>query len=174
MPEELNDLSSNLSLETERLRADLADLDRLGRNFGNTLTRAFASAIIDGRKLSDVLRGLAVSLSAQALNAALKPLGDALGGALGQAVPFAQGGIVSSPTFFALKGATGVMGERGAEAILPLSRGPDGRLGVSAGGGRSINVTVNIQTRDVESFRQSQSQVSAVILRALERGQRNL
>jgi len=173
MAEDFEDISS-LMIETERLKAELSDLDRLGRNFGNTLTRAFAGAVVDGRKLSDVLRSLALSLSSQALSAALKPLGDAIGTAMSQAVPFAQGGIVSSPTYFALKGGMGVMGEKGAEAIMPLARGPDGRLGVSTDGGRAINVTVNIAARDAESFRQSQSQVAATILRALERGQRNL
>lgn len=163
-----------LTNETERLRSDLADLDRLGQSFGNTLTRAFASAAIDGRKLSDVLRSLALSLSSQALTAALRPMSNALGSAIGGAIPFAKGGIVSSPTLFALQGGTGVMGEAGAEAILPLARGRDGRLGVAAQGGRAINVTVNIAARDAESFRQSQSQVAATILRALERGQRNL
>jgi phage-related minor tail protein len=174
MPDAFDTDISTLTIETERLKSDLADLDRLGRTFGNTLTRAFASAVVDGRKLSDVLRSLALSLSSQALSAALKPLGDAVGAAMSQAVPFAQGGIVSSPTYFALKGAMGVMGEKGAEAIMPLARGPDGRLGVSSNGGRAINVTVNIATRDAESFRQSQSQVAATFLRALERGQRNL
>ena len=173
MAQDFEDISP-LANETERLRSDLADLDRLGRSFGNTLTRAFASAVIDGRKLSEVLRSLALSLSSQALSSALRPLGNALGSALGGAIPFAKGGIVSSPTFFSLQGGAGVMGEAGAEAILPLARGRDGRLGVAAQGGRAMNVTVNIAARDVESFRQSQSQVAATILRALERGQRNL
>ena len=78
MAQEFEDISI-LSNETERLKSDLADLDRLGQSFGNTLTRAFASAVIDGRKLSDVLRSLALSLSSQALSAALRPLGNALG-----------------------------------------------------------------------------------------------
>ncbi|MCC8389276.1 phage tail tape measure protein [Photorhabdus laumondii] len=46
-----------------------------------------------------------------------------------------SGQIVSSPTLFAFaKGATGLMGEAGPEAILPLKRGPDGSLGVRASG----------------------------------------
>lgn len=55
---------------------------------------------------------------------------------------FATGGIVSSPTMFGFgKGKTGVMGEAGTEAILPLSRGSGGDLGVKA----SVTpVTVNI------------------------------
>ena len=37
----------------------------------------------------------------------------------------------------------GLMGEAGPEAILPLRRGPDGRLGVTAAGGGG-SVTVNV------------------------------
>jgi hypothetical protein len=48
---------------------------------------------------------------------------------------FATGGIVSSPTFFQFadggKINMGLMGEAGPEAIMPLKRGPDGRLGIS-------------------------------------------
>lgn len=65
--------------------------------------------------------------------------------------PFAMGGIISSPTLFkfAQGGAmrTGLMGEAGPEGILPLSRGPGGRLGVDASGiddNGGVNVTVNV------------------------------
>lgn len=45
---------------------------------------------------------------------------------------FAKGGVVKSPTLFQFAdgGQFGVMGEAGAEAVMPLKRGPDGRLGV--------------------------------------------
>lgn len=50
--------------------------------------------------------------------------------------PFAMGGIVTKPTFFKYAdGGTfnnGVMGEAGPEAIMPLKRGADGKLGVAA------------------------------------------
>lgn len=46
---------------------------------------------------------------------------------------FADGGIVSQPTYFNM----GLMGEAGPEAIMPLQRDSQGRLGVSAGGGNS-------------------------------------
>ncbi|MEL6577022.1 MAG: phage tail tape measure protein, partial [Pseudomonadota bacterium] len=72
-------------------------------------------------------------------------------------------------------GRTGLMGEAGPEAIMPLSRGPDGRLGVRAeGGGASPSVTVNIQTADIESFRRSRGQVAAGIARAVGLGARRL
>ena len=66
------------------------------------------------------------------------------------------------------------MGERGAEAIVPLARGPDGRLGVAGGSGRPVSVTVNIATPDAESFRRSEAQVGASLARAVARGQRGL
>jgi phage-related minor tail protein len=177
-----------LALRTTALRAEMVDLSRLADRFGNTLVNAFAGAVIHGRKLSDVLRGLVLSLGQQALSSALKPLGNLAGGLFGQlfanakgnvisggrVTPFASGGIINSPTLFPMRGGTGLMGEAGPEAIVPLARGPGGKLGIRSSGGAATHVTVNISTPDVESFRQSQSQVSAMMSRAIARGQRNL
>ena len=80
---------------------------------------------------------------------------NALGGVYGAGdySAFAKGGtftntIVQSPTFFRFaKGSgfgTGLMGEAGPEAIMPLTRGSDGSLGVSASGIGGGNVEVNI------------------------------
>lgn len=93
----------------------------------------------------------------------------------GMVMPFAQGGVVGAPTYFPLGRGLGVMGEKGAEAVMPLARGPDGRLGVRAGGGgRPASITVNISTPDAESFRRSEAQVSAALARAVARGQRGM
>lgn len=43
---------------------------------------------------------------------------------------FADGGVVDSPTAFSHEGGTGIMGEAGPEAIMPLQKGADGKLGV--------------------------------------------
>ena len=124
-----------------------------------------------------MLKGLALSLAQTALTQGLKPLGDLLGGVMGgiagsKVTPFADGGIVNSPTLFPMRGAAGLMGEAGPEAIMPLARGSDGKLGVKGGG--TVSVTVNIATPDAQSFQRSQSQVAALMARAVARGQRNL
>ena len=63
-------------------------------------------------------------------------------------VPYAMGGIVNRPTLFQYanggSGRFGLMGEAGAEAILPLRRGSNGKLGVEASGGAMGNITVNV------------------------------
>lgn len=56
---------------------------------------------------------------------------------------FADGGVVGSPTTFQMSGGkTGLMGEAGPEAIMPLKRGSNGQLGVQVNGG-SGGMTVN-------------------------------
>ena len=58
---------------------------------------------------------------------------------------YANGGVVNGPTNFAMAGGkTGLMGEAGPEAIMPLKRGANGKLGVQMeGGGGSTHVTNN-------------------------------
>ncbi|MFT4116537.1 phage tail length tape measure family protein [Bradyrhizobium sp.] len=61
--------------------------------------------------------------------------GNVFGG--GNIIPFARGGVVSRPSLFPMaNGGTGLMGEAGPEAVMPLRRGADGRLGVSMVGGK--------------------------------------
>jgi phage-related minor tail protein len=74
-----------------------------------------------------------------------------------------------------MRNGTGLMGEAGPEAIMPLTRGADGRLGVRAEGGaaRAVNVVINISTPDVAGFQRSQSQIAAQMNRLLAQGHRN-
>lgn len=64
---------------------------------------------------------------------------------------FADGGaftnsIVSKPTAFGMaNGKTGVMGEAGEEAIMPLTRTSSGKLGVMAAGGGSGSTQINVE-----------------------------
>lgn len=73
-----------------------------------------------------------------------KLFGFADGGAFNKGVEFfANGGVVGSPTMFQHSGGLGVMGEAGPEAIMPLKRGSDGKLGVQMQGGSEQPVVVN-------------------------------
>jgi len=64
--------------------------------------------------------------------------------------------------------------EAGPEAIMPLTRGADGRLGVAtSGAATAANITVQISTPDAESFRRSEAYLTGQIARAVARGQRN-
>lgn len=174
-----------------------------GRQFASALVGAFEGLVVKGKSFSDVLSGLALSFSKIALQSAMKPLeqglgsmftgllsgglggggafaahGFANGGAFssGVPIPFASGGVIQSPIAFPLGGSRiGIAGERGAEAIMPLARGPDGRLGVSASGGSaSPSIVINVHATDANSFLRSESQVAAMLTRAVAIGQRNL
>ena len=81
---------------------------------------------------------------------------------------------MATPSYFPVRGGVGLMGEAGPEAILPLARGPDGRLGVRAGGGGGTNVTFNVTARDAESFRRAEAELTAMLARAVARGRRGL
>jgi hypothetical protein len=157
-----------LSLRTAELRAEMQDLSKLADSFGNKLVGAFAGAIIHGRSLSDVVRGLVLSLSQTALSAALKPVGNLVGNlfsnlfanakgnvvSAGQITPFASGGIVNSPVLFPMRGGTGLMGEAAGTAAtiattFPLAAlgeflataGQNGAAGGSAAGAAGAAVT---------------------------------
>jgi phage-related minor tail protein len=84
--------------------------------------------------------------------------------------PFAKGGVLAAPAYFGLGQGLGLAGEAGAEAILPLARGSDGRLGVAGGG--AVNVTFNVTASDARSFAASEAELSAMLLRAVKRGTR--
>ena len=77
-------------------------------------------------------------------------LGSANGNVIqgGRIKPYAQGGVVSGPTVFPMAdGNIGLMGEAGAEAIMPLKRGPSGRLGVEVTNQGSARDAMNRYSR---------------------------
>lgn len=192
-------MTAGFDSELRRMRESLAatgqDVATLERGLSRGLRRAFDGVVFDGMKLSDALETVAQSMIQTTYSAAMRPVTQHFGGLLakgvnglmqgilpfengasfsqGRVMPFANGGIVSGPTTFPMRGGFGLMGEAGPEAIMPLARGRDGKLGVRGSGGGGVQVVMNVQTPDVQGFQRSQGQIAAQMSRALSRGNRN-
>lgn len=166
-----------LSGMTAAIKDARASFDNLSVTVGTGLADGFARAIAYGEDLGSTLQKLGQDIiytvtkmlllqsitkmfgglfggSSNPLAVTMGGLdgvsGRAKGDAFGPAgvIPFASGGIVGRPTLFKFAGGTGLMGEAGPEAIMPLERDSHGRLGVYASGGAGgvfapvINVNV--------------------------------
>ena len=105
------------------------EVNALASGISSGLRRAFDGVVFDGMKLQDALRGVAQSISQTAYDIAMKPVQNAVGGAIasgingligglmpfetggafasGRVTAFAKGGVVSSPTPFAMRGGAG-------------------------------------------------------------------
>ena len=88
----------------------------------------------------------------------------------GQIQKYAYGGIVNKPTMFPMRNGMGLMGEAGAEAILPLRRGANGKLGVESSGGGStiINVSVDASGTAVEGNTGQANEFGNVLAAAIQ------
>ena len=173
------------------------DLGRLEAGFSGGLRRAIDGLVIGGQSASEALSVAAETMLNTVYRSAMAPVTDQLGSMLagglngivsglmpfadgasfsqGRVMPFAQGGVVSGPVSFPMRGGMGLMGEAGPEAIMPLARGPDGRLGIEARGasGAPVTVTMHVTTPDVRGFSRSQGQIAAELGRLVNRGLRN-
>ena len=168
--------------ELDSVEIELGRIGNLADGVARSISAGFRGALLEGKSLKSILGDIARSFADIALKAAFKPLGDMIGGlvgnlfagtnpALGNVTPFAKGGVIATPSYFPLAGGVGLMGEAGPEAVMPLARGPDGRLGV-AGGGGAVSVTFNVTASDARSFAASEAEISAMLLRAVKRGTR--
>ena len=88
----------------------------------------------------------------------------------GKVQKYAYGGVVNKPTLFPMKNGIGLMGEAGAEAILPLRRGSNGKLGVQATGGGIGNIVVNVDASgsNVEGDQQQGRELGRVIAASVQ------
>lgn len=127
-------------------------MERAFKGMEDALVNFVKTGKLDFKSLADSILSDLIRIQIQ--ESITKPLASAMGSFnWGSLFGFAKGGtpagisawrnqIVDRPTFFANGG--NVMGEAGPEAIMPLSRGPGGRLGVDASGLGAGNLTVNI------------------------------
>ncbi len=124
----------------------------------NELNSAFASVLKGTADLGDALLSFASNVLAKVaqdlfaeqfagpIADGIKAIFSANGNVFDQSgvTAFAKGGVVGGPTIFPFANGIGLMGEAGPEAIMPLSRGADGKLGVVAANGNSApKVTIN-------------------------------
>ncbi len=146
---------------TKGLEDGITQVTGAANRLQDATTNMFTSIVDGSATAQEAVGRLLQELSGMAFNAAFTQLtsgmfgggfGEFLGGIFGSAkgnafsrgapIAFAKGGVVNSPTLFPMAGTrTGLMGEAGPEAVLPLERGADGRLGVRSSGGGSVNVT---------------------------------
>jgi hypothetical protein len=157
-------VTARLPSETEKALEEISEFTRqFQRNIQNTLGDNIASVLRgDFDSIADAWKDMLLNMVAQATAADLATrlfgkngqggyvaelfgfLGFAKGGAFSNGssiTAFADGGVLNRPTFFGMSGnRMGVAGEAGPEAVLPLKRGSDGKLGVAGGGGGVTNV----------------------------------
>ena len=88
----------------------------------------------------------------------------------GQVQKYAYGGIINRPVMFPMKNGMGLAGEAGSEAILPLRRGANGKLGVESSGGGStiINVSVDASGTAVEGNTGQANEFGNVLAAAIQ------
>ena len=147
------------------------------RELGLTFSSAFEDAVAGGKKFSDILRGLAQDIARLVVRKTVtEPLVKAFEGFdFGSLFANADGGVYSSPSLSAYSGkiynsphvfafaqGAGVFGEAGPEAIMPLKRGADGRLGVSAAGGGTVVNIIEAPGRGGEVSRRQEGGVDIV------------
>jgi len=150
--------------------------DRM-QDFKSAAQSAFVSFVTRAQTARQALSQLAASMAQTFAQKAFSGLWGALfpgfanGGVFsgGRVQAFAKGGVVAGATAFAMQGGMGVMGEAGPEAIMPLSRGADGKLGVRAAGaaaqGLTVTVTMDPSTATLGAF--VQDTAGRVVARAV-------
>lgn len=146
--------------------------EKIGDTIKNNIVDGLTEAIVKGKSLGEVLSNILRQAASLFVNFGLTQIFpflkvNAMGNVYDKSgfVPFAKGGVVNSPTLFPFKDGIGLMGEAGSEAIMPLRRGPSGRLGVEASGGMGGNVVVNVDASgsSVEGDSQGADQLGKVI-----------
>ncbi|SNY92804.1 phage tail tape measure protein, lambda family [Cohaesibacter sp. ES.047] len=177
---------------------DMSAAQKEADMLGDKVSRAMQKALMGSADLETVFKNLALDISRSAFSAGISPLKDLVSGSVSNVVsglfsalglsasgssslfgsifPFANGGVVAGTTLFPMQSGLGMMGEAGPEAIMPLQRGSDGRLGVatSGNGARPVSIVMNVTTPDAASFAKSENQIATKLARAVGRGRRGL
>jgi len=127
----------------------------------------FLGGLFGGKKAVDTTFGTGIPSNPSSVFGSTNALGNVYG--KNGIVPFYKGGIVNSPTLFPFAKGVGLMGEAGPEAIVPLKRGRDGKLGIAGGGGATtVNVSVDAKGTKVEGDGKQMAQLGRMLGSAIE------
>jgi len=161
---------------TEAVRAAQERSREIAQGLAQDITGPIKEALKSGEfsweTFASAISRIAQNLANRLIEAAFKPIENALinafsgmGGGGGffaslfgfarggvfaggqELTAFARGGVVNRPTVFPFSRGIGLMGEAGPEAILPLRRGRDGRLGVEMNGAGAAQPAQDMSTR---------------------------
>jgi hypothetical protein len=168
--EERIKLSEQETKNYELRKRQIAQTNSIAKDLGLTFSSAFEEAVAGGKKFSAILQGITQDLIKLIIRRKVtEPLFNAVsdslsgssffgslfnanGNAFNQSgvTAFASGGVFDTPQMFNYGGnKLGVLGEAGPEAVMPLKRGANGKLGVAVNGTASpgqinnISITVN-------------------------------
>ena len=184
----LRNLANQKAAQEEYIRK-LDEEKQRQEDLANSIGSSFETAlmsIVDGTKsVEDAFRTMAIEVIKELyrvlvvqkmVNAAKMAFGFADGGVIhnGSVVPYASGGVVGGPTYFPMSGGrTGLMGEAGPEAIMPLKRGKGGKLGVEVSGDTKptvIHQNFNFSANGDESVKRMIAQAAPQIAKMTEKG----
>jgi len=197
-PSQVKQIENTLKLtdaETKRhdaLQKAKEEQEALGASIEASMEKAFMSMIDGTTSVKDAFKAMAADIIKELYRVlVVKKMVSAIGGLFAdggvisngsQVQAYANGGVVGGPTTFAMSGGkTGLMGEAGPEAIMPLKRGANGKLGVQMEGGggattivQNINVSTGVQQTVRAEIRQMMPQIAdsakGAVLDAKRRG----
>lgn len=150
------EITFNVKSATEAIRSFSMEVTKL--IFKQLVADPLAQSVTKG--IAGFLGGIIPGLGPKSAN------GNVFGP--GGLMAFANGGVVNGPTYFKFANGVGLMGEAGPEAIMPLKRGRDGKLGVeSNGSNKTTVVNFNVTTPNADSFRRNRQQLLSEARRAL-------
>ena len=194
---ELTQAKQELDIVNKSLEENGIKVENVSKSISSTISSGIVSALRSGGNAFDVFSGLATTALQKILDKLLEisiitpiinSLTSGFGGGFfkglfslfgfkdgaafqnGKVLPFAKGGIVNKPTLFPMaNGGTGLMGEAGAEAVMPLKRMSNGKLGVQADnkGGQVVNI-YNYSNSQVETRKRDDNTMDVFIRRVNE------
>jgi lambda family phage tail tape measure protein len=197
-----NDVEGQHSLALKDANMRMNEMAEAAKDTSDTVRDSFtgafdsagyslASFLTEGAKgFKQFVNSIVADIARMGIQRGISALGQGLFGGLFSAKgsvfgpsgvhAFASGGIVNKPTLFQFANGTGIMGEAGPEAIIPLYRDASGELGIKSRGDKSgaSNYSIYINAVDAASFneltRRNPEAIVGPIRRAMQGGDRGL